>query len=201
MKDHVLVSIRLLVVFTLLLGFGYPAIVRAVGRIAFRDAADGSLVSRDGKVVGSALIGQAVTSPGLFRTRPSAAGNGYDAAASGGSNLGPTSKALAERVAAEVARTRAENPGAPGPVPADAVTASGSGLDPHVSPEFALWQVPRVAAETGIPAAALAALVATRTEGRFLGLFGEPRVNVLLLNLDVRARTGAATSAASAAFR
>jgi len=191
-KDHVLVSIRLLVVFTLLLGIGYPAAVWAVGRVAFRDAANGSFVSRDGKVVGSALIGQAVTTPGLFRTRLSAAGNGYDATASGGSNLGPTSKALADRVVAEVAKARAENPGAKGPVPADAVTASGSGLDPHVSPAFALWQVPRVAREAGIPAADLEAMVARRTEGRFLGIFGEPRVNVLLLNLDLRDRAAAA---------
>ncbi|HYN44285.1 MAG TPA: potassium-transporting ATPase subunit KdpC [Thermoanaerobaculia bacterium] len=185
MKDHVLVSIRLLIVFTLLLGIAYPAAVWAVGRAAFPGAAGGSFVTRDGKVLGSELIGQAVTSPGLFRTRPSAAGSGYDAAASSGSNLGPTSKALADRVAAEVARARTENPGAKGPVPADAVTASGSGLDPHVSPEFALWQVPRMARETGIPAPDLEAMVARRTEGRFLGLFGEPRVNVLLLNLDV----------------
>jgi len=191
-KDHVLVSVRLLVVFTLLLGFGYPAAVWAVGRVAFRDASSGSFVSRDGKVAGSSLIGQTVASPGLFRTRPSAAGNGYDATASGGSNLGPTSKALADRVAAEVGKARAENPGAKGPVPADAVTASGSGLDPHVSPEFALWQVPRVARETGIPAADLEAMVTRRTEKRFLELFGEPRVNVLLLNLDLRDRASAA---------
>lgn len=191
MKDHVLVSFRLLVVFTLLLGFGYPAAVWAVGRVAFPSAAGGSFVSRDGMVVGSSLIGQAVTSPGLFRTRPSAAGNGYDAAASGGSNLGPTSKALADRVTAEVAKARAENIDAKRPVPADAVTASGSGLDPHVSPEFALWQVPRVSRETGLSEADLEAIVARRTEGRFLGLFGEPRVNALLLNLDVLARRGA----------
>ena len=188
MKDHVLVSVRLLVVFTLLLGFAYPVAVWAIGRAAFPRAAGGSFVTREGKVVGSELIGQAVTSPGLFRPRPSAAGSGYDAAASGGSNLGPTSKALAERVAAEVARARAENPGARGLVPADAVTASGSGLDPHVSPWFALWQVPRVSRESGIPSAELGAMVARRTEGRFLGLFGEPRVNVLLLNLDVLSR-------------
>ena len=106
-----------------------------------------------------------------------------------------------ERPAAEVARARAENPGARGLVPADAVTASGSGLDPHVSPEFALWQVPRVSRESGIPAAELEALVAKRTEGRFLGIFGEPRVNVLLLNLDVTARAGAAPPAASAETR
>ena len=192
MKDHVFVSVRLLVVFTLLLGFGYPAVVWAVGRVAFPSAAGGSFVSRDGKVIGSSLIGQAVTSPGLFRTRPSAAGSGYDAAASSGSNLGPTSKALADRVTAEVAKARTENAGAKGPVPADAVTASGSGLDPHVSPAFALWQVPRISKETGIPTADLEAMVARRTEGRFLGLFGEPRVNVLLVNLEVRARLAGA---------
>ncbi len=185
MKDHVFVSLRLLVVFTILLGLAYPAAVWAVGRVAFRDAANGSFVARNGAVVGSSLIGQAVTSPGLFRPRPSAAGSGTNAAASGGSNLGPTSKALADRVVAEVAKSRAENVGAKGLVPADAVTASGSGLDPHVSPGFALWQVPRVSRESGIPAADLQALVARRTEGRFLGLFGESRVNVLLLNLDV----------------
>jgi K+-transporting ATPase ATPase C chain len=187
-KDHVLVSIRLLAAFTVLLGFAYPAVVWAVGRVAFPSAASGSFVTHRGKVVGSELIGQAVTSPGLFRPRPSAAGSGYDATSSGGSNLGPTSKALAERVAAEAGKARAENPGAKGPVPADAVTASGSGLDPHVSPAFALWQVPRVARESGIPATELEALVAKRTEGPFLGLFGEPRVNVLLLNLDVLSR-------------
>lgn len=188
MKDHVLVSARLLVVFTLLLGFAYPAVVWAVGRVAFPRPAGGSFVTHGGKVVGSERIGQAVTSPGLFRPRPSAAGAGYDAAASCGSNLGPTSKALADRVTAEVARTRAENPSTKGPVPADAVTASGSGLDPHVSPRFALWQVPRVSRESGIPAIELEAMVARRTEGRFLGLYGEPRVNVLLLNLDVLSR-------------
>jgi K+-transporting ATPase ATPase C chain len=187
-KRDLLVSVRLLAVFTLLLGLAYPAAVWAIGRVAFPRAAGGSFVVRGGRVVGSELVGQAVTSPGLFRPRPSAAGNGYDATASGGSNLGPTSRALAERVAAEVARARAENPGATGPVPADAVTASGSGLDPHVSPAFALWQVPRVARETGIPSPVLEELVARRTEGPFLGLFGEPRVNVLLLNLDVEAR-------------
>ncbi len=190
MKDHLLVSVRLLVVFTLLLGVAYPVAVWGVGRLAFPYAASGSFLRKDGRAVGSELIGQAVTAPGLFRPRPSAAGSGYDGTASGGSNLGPTSKALADRIAAEVARARAENPGAPGPVPADAVTASGSGLDPHVSPAFALWQVPRVAKESGIPAADLERMVAARTEGRFLGLFGEPRVNVLLLNLDVLSRSG-----------
>ena len=190
MKNPLLVSVRLLVVFTILLGFVYPAVVWGVGRVAFPRAASGSFLRKDGRVVGSELIGQAVTVPGLFRPRPSAAGSGYDATASGGSNLGPTSKALADRIAAEVARARAENPGAPGRVPADAVTASGSGLDPHISPAFALWQVPRVSRESGVPAADLERMIAARTEGRFLGLFGEPRVNVLLLDLDVLSRSG-----------
>lgn len=191
MKSDLLVSVRLLAVFTLLLGFGYPAVVWAVGRVAFPGTAGGSFVARDGKVVGSSLIGQAVTSPGLFRPRPSSAGNGYDAAASGGSNLGPTSRALAGRIAEGVRTARVENPDAAGPVPADAVTASASGLDPHVSPAFALWQVPRVSREIGLSAPDLEALIARHTEGRFLGLFGEPRVNVLLLNLDVLERSAA----------
>ncbi len=199
MKKDLLVSVRLLAVFTLLLGLAYPAIVWAVGRLAFPGAASGSFVSRDGTVVGSKLVGQAVTSPGLFRPRPSSAGSGYDAAASGGSNLGPTSRALAGRVAAGVRAARAENPDPARPVPADAVTASGSGLDPHVSPAFALWQVPRVSRETGLPASDLEALVARRSEGRFLGVFGEPRVNVLLLNLDVLERSAATTLSPSRA--
>lgn len=192
MTRNALVSLRLLVVFTVLTGLIYPAAVWAIGRVAFPRAASGSLLTQGGKVVGSELIGQAVTSPGLFRPRPSAAGSGYDGFASGGSNLGPTSKALADRVATEVDRCRAEDPAAKGPVPADAVTASGSGLDPHVSPVFALWQVSRVARESGVPASELREMVARRTEARFLGLFGEPRVNVLLLNLDVRSRTARA---------
>lgn len=194
MKNDLLVSFRLLLVFTLLLGFAYPTVVWAVGRVAFPRAAGGSFVTRGGEIVGSRLVGQAVTSPGLFRPRPSSAGSGYDASASGGSNLGPTSRTLAGRVAAGVRAARAENPDAAGPVPADAVTASGSGLDPHISPAFALWQVPRVSRETGLRASDLEAMVARRTEGRFLGVFGEPHVNVLLLNLDVLQRRVRGTS-------
>ena len=190
MKDHVFVSLRLLVVFTLLLGFGYPAAVWAVGRVAFPGAAGGSFVARNGAVVGSSLIGQAVTSPGLFRPRPFAAGSGYDAAASSGSNLGPTSRKLRDRVAADVARLRAENPQAPAEVPIELVTTSASGLDPHLSPAAATWQVARVAASRGVPLGEVQALLDARIEARTFGLFGEPRVNVLLLNLDLDRRFG-----------
>lgn len=205
------------IVMTLLLGFAYPAAVWGVGRLAFREKADGSFLRmKEGgtrgtaegphaslagtpadasgdRIVGSALLGQSFHSKNLFHGRPSAAGDaGYDATASGATNLGPTSKKLAESIRAVVTAARAENPGAGNsPVPADATTSSGSGLDPHVSPEYALWQVPRVSRETGIPTAALDHMVSARTERRFLGLWGAPRVNVLLLNLDLVARGAA----------
>ncbi len=194
MKENVLGSLRLFLALTLLLGLVYPAVVWAVGQVAFRQAANGGFlrkVEADGRsrVVGSALIGQSFTSKKFFHSRPSAAGNsGYDATASGGTNLGPTSKKLADSVRERVAALRAEEPALAGsavPVPADAVMSSGSGLDPHISPAYARSQIPRVSRETRIPAADLEALVTARTEGRFLGLFGEPRVNVLLLNLDL----------------
>jgi K+-transporting ATPase ATPase C chain len=193
MKEHVLGSLRMTVVMTVLLGFAYPAVVWGVGRIAFRDEAAGSFLrmrrSPDAgdRIVGSALLGQPFHSKSLFHSRPSAAGDaGYDAMSSGGTNFGPTSKKLADVIQQRIASLRSENPGASGsPVPADAVTSSASGLDPHISPAFALWQVPRVARETGIEAGRLERMVAARTEGRFLGLWGAPRVNVLRLNLDV----------------
>ncbi|HSB35926.1 MAG TPA: potassium-transporting ATPase subunit KdpC [Thermoanaerobaculia bacterium] len=194
MKEHLLPSIRLYLALTLLLGFGYPALVRAVGRIAFREAADGSLLRKKddpGAPVGSSLIGQSFVRTGHFHGRPSAAGSGYDAAASSGTNLGPTSKKLAEAVRAAVSSAREENPTAPGPVPADAATSSGSGLDPHISPENARWQVARVSKETGLSAGDLDALIAARTEDRFLGVWGERRVTVLLLNLDLDTRLAA----------
>lgn len=198
MKEHVLGSLRMTVVMTALLGFAYPAVVWGVGRLGFRDEAAGGFLRIEGAApgsppVGSALIGQSFHSKNLFRSRPSAAGDaGYDASASGGTNLGPTSKKLADSIAAAVAAARTENPAAgASPVPADFVTCSASGLDPHISPESARWQAPRVAKATGIPQTEILALVAARTEGRFLGVFGEARVNVLRLNLDLVARGAA----------
>lgn len=186
MKQHLLASVRLYLVLTVLLGLVYPFGIWAIGRVLFRHAADGSFVPHGGKVVGSELIAQAFTRADLFHPRTSAAGDkGYDAMSSGGTNLGPTSKKLADSVRAAVADARAENPGAGPSVPADRVTSSASGLDPHISPENARWQLPRVGRASGIPLPELEAMVARRTEGRFLGIYGEPRVNVLLLNLDL----------------
>ena len=189
MKEHLLPSIRLYLVLTLVLGFGYPAVVWAVGRLAFRDAAAGSPLPKGDTIVGSSLIGQSFVMPGHFHGRPSAAGTGYDATASSGTNLGPTSQKLADAVKDAVKSVR-DDEGVAGSVPADAVTSSGSGLDPHISPEYARLQIPRVSRETRIPAAALEALVARNTEGRFLGVYGESRVNVLALNLEIDTRLG-----------
>jgi K+-transporting ATPase ATPase C chain len=164
----------------------YPVVVWGIAQGLFHSQANGSLVLVKGQVVGSSLVAQRFTCPGYFHPRPSAAGDGYDAANSGGSNLGPTSQKLIDVVKERIAAYRAENNLAPGVlIPVDAVTASASGLDPHISVKNALLQAGRVAVARGISEGELRKMIASRTEGRDLGIFGEPRVNVLMLNLDM----------------
>jgi potassium-transporting ATPase KdpC subunit len=191
MRSELVIALPMVVVTLVLTGVIYPLAVVAFAQLLFPRQADGSMVAVDGRVVGSELIGQEFAGPGYFHGRPSAAGpGGYDSRASGGSNLGPTSARLRDRVAAEAARLRRENASAPGPVPGELVAASASGLDPHLGPAAALWQAPRVAAARGVPLAAVQAAVAAHIDGRSLGILGEPRVNVLLLNLDLDRRFG-----------
>jgi K+-transporting ATPase ATPase C chain len=186
MKKHFITAILMTVVTTVLLGLVYPFVVTGLAQIIFPRQANGSLITANGKLVGSTLMGQPFSSPGYFRSRPSAAGNaGYDAGNSSGSNLGPTNKMLIDRMNGDIQKAQAENPGMP--VPMDLVTTSGSGLDPHISPEAAAFQIPRVARERHISEPDLHALIDKHTEGRQLGFLGEPRVNVLELNLDLDA--------------
>ena len=176
-------GLRMMVVLTILTGFIYPAVVTLLSQVMFRNQADGSLIVSNGQVIGSRLIGQPFSKPEYFHPRPSAAGAGYDPTATAGSNLGPTSQKLNDRVKASIDQYRKENPGYAGAVPADAVTASASGLDPHISPRNAEIQTARVATARGVSAEQVQDLVNQHTEGRDLGFLGEPRVNVLELNL------------------
>jgi potassium-transporting ATPase KdpC subunit len=183
MKRNFLTAVWFTLVTTLLFGVLYPLAVTGLSQVLFPKQANGQLIQRNGKIVGSAILGQSFTGPGYFHSRPSNAGTGYDATSSSASNLAPTNKNLIDRVKGDVQKAQAENPGAS--VPVDLVTASGSGLDPDISPASAEFQVARVASERHINPADVRALVHKHTEDRQLGMLGEPRVNVLELNLDL----------------
>jgi K+-transporting ATPase ATPase C chain len=185
MKKNLLISVWMTIATTILLGIVYPLVVTGLAQVLFKDKANGQLIAQNGRIVGSRIIGQAFTGPTYFHSRPSGAGNGYDAANSSASNLGPTNMSLIDRVKASVAT---EGGGSAGPVPVDLVTMSGSGLDPHISPAAAEFQVGRVARERGVSGDDLRRLVLSHTEGRQLGFLGEARVNVLELNLELDER-------------
>lgn len=192
MRSMTLVALRATVVTLVITGLAYPLAVTGLAQLLFPSAANGSLVTDErGQVVGSELLAQPFTAAGYFQPRPSAAGqNGYDATSSGGSNLGPTSKKLRDGAAEASKKLAADNPGAPGPVPAELVTASGSGLDPDLSPEAAVWEASRVARARGVAEERIRAVIALHTQGRTLGFIGEPRVNVLRLNLALDRQFG-----------
>jgi len=181
MRRTLIIALRYTIVTTILLGIVYPLVITGLAQLTMRDKANGQLITRDGQIIGSAIIGQAFSSPRYFHSRPSAAGNGYDATSSGGSNLAPSNKALITRIDGDVATWQKQNPGQP--VPIGLVTTSASGLDPDISPADALYQIPMVAAARHLPEATVRALVESHIQSRQLGFLGEPRVNVLELNL------------------
>jgi len=184
MWSHISPGLRINLFLTLVLGVAYPLLMTGICQVAFPHQANGSMVTAGGKTIGSELIGQNFTRPEYFQPRPSAAGNdGYDATASGGSNYGPTNQKLIDRVKAAAEKFRKENPDYNGPIPADLLTASASGLDPHISPASAEVQAPRIARARGVPPLEVMRLIAQHTEQPDLGLLGEPRVNVLAVNL------------------
>jgi K+-transporting ATPase ATPase C chain len=188
MKKNLLTAVLMTIATTILLGIIYPLIVTTLAQALFHDKANGQLIQRDGKVIGSRVIGQPFTSAGYFHSRPSAAGTGYDAANSSASNLGPTNQKLIDRVKSDVATLQADDPGVP--VPIDLVTTSGSGLDPDISPAAAYFQVPRISRQRRMSADQVRQLIATHTEQRQWGILGEPRVNVLELNLALDQAAG-----------
>ncbi|MCU1298234.1 MAG: potassium-transporting ATPase, subunit [Acidobacteriaceae bacterium] len=183
MKKNLITAVLMTIATTVLLGVIYPLIVTGLAQTLFHDKASGQLLQANGKMIGSRIIGQPFVGTGYFHSRPSAAGNGYDAANSGGSNLGPTNQKLIDRVNAEVAADQADNPGVP--VPVDLVTTSASGLDPHISPAAAEFQVKRIAKTRGMTEEQVRTLIVQHTKQRQWGFMGEPRVNVLELNLDL----------------
>jgi potassium-transporting ATPase KdpC subunit len=183
MRRNLITAVLYTVVTTVIFGLVYPFVVTGLAQLMFHDKANGQLLQRNGRVVGSRIIGQPFTAPQYFHSRPSAAGNGYDAANSGGSNFAPTNKKLIDRVAGDVAVLQPEHPGTD--IPVDLVTASGSGLDPDISLAAAEFQVKRIAAQRHLSEDAVRKLILQHTDGRQLGFLGEPRVNVLMLNLDL----------------
>jgi potassium-transporting ATPase KdpC subunit len=189
MKKNLVTAVLMTLATTILLGVLYPLLVTGLAQVLFRDKANGQLIVRNGQVVGSRILGQGFSGPGYFHSRPSAAGTGYDAANSSPSNLGPTNQKLVDRVNADVAVRQQQNPGTA--VPVDLVTTSASGLDPDISPAAAEFQVSRVAKQRGLPEQVVRSIVAQQTLGRQFGILGEPRVNVLELNLALQDAAGA----------
>jgi K+-transporting ATPase ATPase C chain len=183
MKKNLIISVLMTIATTILFGIIYPLVVTGISQLLFPNKANGQFIEANGKVVGSRIIGQGFSSPAYFHSRPSAAGNGYDAANSNGSQLGPTNQKLVDRVKGDVATAQSDNPGSP--VPIDLVTASASGIDPHIAPAAAEYQLARIAKERGVTVEQLRAVLVKHTEGRQLGILGEPRVNVLELNLEL----------------